>query len=230
MSRAFSRRGRASADRQRRPHDPGAANDDVPGIGKYVARVLPRATVERVFLPAYYDLHAAHATARTPRLGFAVRVIAMALECAVLAAAGAWRARRGAERRRGVDPMLIQDLRFALRMLRKSRAFTAVAVLAVAIGIGANTAIFSVVDAVLLRPLPYGDADRIMDVSETAERKEHLVIKWCLFFQMADPPAARSAAPIGSLPCDLVSSCVLCVDRRLVSSALSRGRQGMLPP
>ena len=57
-----------------------------------------------------------------------------------------------------------QDLRFAFRMLRRSRAFTVVAVLTLAIGIGANTAIFSVVDGVLLQPLPYPGADRVAKV------------------------------------------------------------------
>src|SRR5918992_4470097 len=65
---------------------------------------------------------------------------------------------------------LVSDTRHALRSLAKNRGFAVVALLTIALGVGANTAVFSVVNAVLLQPLPFQDAERLVEIYETARR------------------------------------------------------------
>src|SRR5215211_6427480 len=73
----------------------------------------------------------------------------------------------------GLFETLAQDIRYGARVLFKHKAFTVVAVLTLALGIGANTAIFSVVNELLLRPLPYRDADRIVMLWEVSPEGRH---------------------------------------------------------
>jgi predicted permease len=75
-------------------------------------------------------------------------------------------------------PNLVQDFQFGLRVLRRNPGFTAVAVLSLAIGIGANTAIFNIINTTFLRALPYPDSDRLVHLSESTSAGDSVPVSY----------------------------------------------------
>ncbi|HMJ88052.1 MAG TPA: hypothetical protein VK504_32970, partial [Vicinamibacterales bacterium] len=92
----------------------------------------------------------------------------------------------GLSRGASMRSVLWQDVRYAVRTLRKSPGFTAVVVLTLGLGIGATTAIFSVLDGVLLRPFPYADIDRILSLSERTTDGRSMSVSWPNFGDWRD--------------------------------------------
>ena len=156
----------------------------MPDAARWARRFVPAALRERVFDPALADavrerrIRRRRARGRLSRGGaellYVHRALSAAIECRAMA-----RDARQPFVTRGISParhlMIRHDLQFALRMLRRAPGFTLAAVLATALGIGANTAIFTVVKQVLLQPLPYPEAGRIVDVNEYARGRASAV-------------------------------------------------------
>ncbi len=97
---------------------------------------------------------------------------------------------------------MIQSIRFALRQILKNPGFAALAILTLALGIGANTAMFTVIDSVLLRPLPYQNADRLMVIT-TGDATEHNAIRTTSWLNYLDvKEQARQFQSVGAYTID----------------------------
>src|SRR5579864_9031611 len=78
----------------------------------------------------------------------------------------------------GSVPIILNDLRYALRQLRKTPGMAVLAILTLALGVGANTAIFTVIESVLLRPLPYTHSDRLVYIGGHADDPGYSTTSW----------------------------------------------------
>ncbi|MGH7670314.1 MAG: ABC transporter permease, partial [Gemmatimonadaceae bacterium] len=91
----------------------------------------------------------------------------------------------------------MNELRLALRSLRNRPLFAVVAIVTLALGIGATTTLFTIVNAVLLRPLPYPEAGRIVSISGTQDGQDQQVIKVPEYFAFRSAGAFSSLAMYG---------------------------------
>src|SRR5262249_45901635 len=150
------------------------------GWARVIARTLPARIRQDIFQPAWHDLLIDHVARRqrcsspgaraAMHLWFIVRTVILALNCMMIVVAEALRlSPADASHRPGHDApfkerlcMILADFRNAFRLLARERGFTAAAVLTLALGVGANVAVFAVVEATLVRPLPYPEADRLV--------------------------------------------------------------------
>lgn len=134
---------------------------------RYAELLAGGASQDKASLAALAELNESETLQREPR-----RLTIPGIERAVLGAG-----------RKNMISDFAQDLRYGLRLLAKNPGFTAIALLTVALGIGANTAIFSVFNAVLLRPLPYAEADRLVWLTE---RHEQIPTRWVSYPNFLD--------------------------------------------
>jgi hypothetical protein len=125
----------------------------------------------------------------------------------------------------------MNDLKYAFRTLVRSPAFTLIAIITLALGIGASTAIFSVLDAVLLRPLPYPNQERLVEISELNEAGRGMPFAEPNFNDLATRNRSLEAIAAYTRSPDAVSGGIEPV-RTNVSGFLSRTRRnaGNRPP